>query len=569
MRWRMADSVRTRLSSVIALAMLPVLVFSIASAVREYYDRQAFARHDLLASTEIVSAEAERILASAKQALIVTRAHVAVRQGIKPICSDFLNTALAGFPAFANIATIRSDGSIECSAAKMDAALNVADDEWFRDTRAEGDFTVTGPVPSRRTGESILIAAMPLDETQRNEGGVIALTILTNFLNRYFRTPFVQDDTRLFLINVDGDVIYAEEGANFLPTPADLEPLLTGRESVVAVSARDGQSFLYAAVSLGASRTVAILARPAFVTTFPILLELAADVALPITLASIVLFIIWLASERMSLRWVRHLRAVVIAHRRGMTNVRAREYEAAPIEYRELCDALNSMADAIDTRESRLREALIERDELLHEIHHRVKNNLQIIISLFSIQARRAKSDTERTILKSMQARIESLALVHHAAYQSADVRLIKMAQFVPSLLEHVESIWEDDGFGIRSNCVVDDVALTMDETVPLAQIIVEGIALCEMRRHNGAIASVDVALRMKDPHTLRLTIERRDSGPPGHLSGTSDDLSRKFLDIFARQLGGGVVSLDGNGAHVVVDIPYRSESFGTVGRTS
>src|SRR3546814_17609314 len=88
------------------------------------------------------------------------------------------------------------------------------------------------------------------------------------------------------------------------------------------------------------------------------------------------------------------------------------------------------MAEAIEQRQSRLLSALAGRELLLREIHHRVKNNLQIIISLFNLLARNAEDEATKLLIRDMLARVESLALVHHAAYQSDDVQLISMRSF-------------------------------------------------------------------------------------------------------------------------------------------
>lgn len=81
------------------------------------------------------------------------------------------------------------------------------------------------------------------------------------------------------------------------------------------------------------------------------------------------------------------------------------------------------MARKISSRESELRRSLDEKDALLREVHHRVKNNLQIVTSFLNLQSKSTKDAAAREVLMEARVRVRALALVHRYLYESGDVR--------------------------------------------------------------------------------------------------------------------------------------------------
>ena len=94
------------------------------------------------------------------------------------------------------------------------------------------------------------------------------------------------------------------------------------------------------------------------------------------------------------------------------------------------------MAERIKAREEDLRNSLDQKDTLLKEIHHRVKNNLQTITSLLNIYMRSAPSDEAHQALEEVQTRVRALALVHQYLYEGEDVRFVELKLFVGELCQ-------------------------------------------------------------------------------------------------------------------------------------
>jgi len=562
-RPRLLDTVRARLTLVLVLAMLPVLAFSIANAVRDYADRKLAAERDLVRGAELVTHEIGTVFASAEQVMLVARSLPIVVRGEAPACQEFLAGALAGRGMFSNIATISPAGDLVCSAQPSSGPRNVADKPWFQRSQRGKAFSVSGPVIGPISGEEVLTVTLPMDEAAAMSAAPVAPIIIfvkASLLDRFMGVTPSPADTDLFLLNADGELLLTNGPLEALPAESAFSDVVDPERSFFSAPSRSSRPYLYAAISLHKGEIIGLLARPAIRVDAPILIELAMDVAIPVILTAITLLIVWLATDRVSLRWIRRLRAVALAHGQGSSDVRARKIEAAPLEYRELGEALNSMAEAIEQRQSRLLSALAGRELLLREIHHRVKNNLQIIISLFNLLARNAEDEATKLLIRDMLARVESLALVHHAAYQSDDVQLISMKSFVPNLLTHLSHTLDDRTAEILVESEVDDIFLTMDETIPLAQLMTEAVSNSLKHAFVGR-ASGRIMLRLLRPAPQKVTLEISDDGVglPADFDTrpAQRQLGQSLMTAFARQLGGTVTLRSGNGTTISADLSF------------
>jgi len=560
------DSVRTRLSTVLALSMLPVLAFGIASAVSQYYDRSEAVEQQLLGRAELVSKELQSLFLGARQVLEIARTQPGVKNNVEPACSRFLQSTIAGLPHMGNIATISPAGDVQCSALPTDQPVNVFGDQWFRSVNARKDFIVGGPILGELSGEVIIVAAEPLSPEGNMEEGVISLSIRTDYVGETLDVGGGDQELELFLINLEGRSLLPGQQRRKLPPRNELTSYLSGDRGILSTTGDDGKDRLYASIRLDESDVYVVLARPALSASLPVLTELLADVAALLVLFAVTLLIVWLATERMSIRWVKHLRAVAIAQRRGMSTVRARDLDKAPIEYRELGEAFNSMADAIERRQASLVESISERERLLREIHHRVKNNLQIVISLFNLNARNTEDEHERAQLRDMQVRVESLALAHHAAYQSGDMQLMPMDEFLPSLMEHARVMLEDEDCLSLRPVRTDEMRLPMDQAVPLAQIILEVISF--LRRTADIPTELEISLRRDRPGWAVLSLtthtEPQEDCEPAAVKGKEEEdrrlrLSRSLISAFARQLGGHLQAAT-DLSEVVLDLPLDED---------
>jgi two-component sensor histidine kinase len=152
------------------------------------------------------------------------------------------------------------------------------------------------------------------------------------------------------------------------------------------------------------------------------------------------------------------------------------------LEYRvqqrtaELASAVQALQAEIAERkriEAQIQSSLQEKEVLLKEIHHRVKNNLQIISSLLSLQSEKINSENPAKTFRESQDRIRSMALIHEKLYQSKDISRIDFAEYTRSLTAYLfRSYVTGPGIGIAIDIL--DVSLGIDKAIPCGLIINE-----------------------------------------------------------------------------------------------
>lgn len=124
--------------------------------------------------------------------------------------------------------------------------------------------------------------------------------------------------------------------------------------------------------------------------------------------------------------------------------------------------------------EDRLLKSLKDKEVLLKEVHHRVKNNLQVISSILSLQTSYVKDKKTLGILQESQNRIKSMSFIHESLYQNEDFTLIKISDYITTLTQHLLYSYRIKGENIQLKTSFDDVFLSIDQAIPCGLIINE-----------------------------------------------------------------------------------------------
>ena len=117
--------------------------------------------------------------------------------------------------------------------------------------------------------------------------------------------------------------------------------------------------------------------------------------------------------------------------------------------------------------EARIEQSLREKEVMLKEIHHRVKNNMQIVSSLLNLQVEHVDDEETRALFLDSQSRIASMALVHEKLYQSADLGHIDFSDYVRDLTENLVGSQGSRARNVRFKLQTDDLYLSIDTAIP------------------------------------------------------------------------------------------------------
>ncbi len=193
--------------------------------------------------------------------------------------------------------------------------------------------------------------------------------------------------------------------------------------------------------------------------------------------------------------------------------------------------------------QERIMSSLREKEVLLKEIHHRVKNNLQVIASLLGLQARGAADETMRRLLLESQNRVHTMALLHESLYQSQNLSEIDLPDYIHQLISHLYRSFGVDTERIRYQAKMDPLILDPDAAVACGLIINELVS--NTLKHafpEGRAGQLRIELKVEANHRARLIVADDGVG----LSNTAELETAKTLGLrlvrtLAEQLGGTV----------------------------
>ena len=189
-------------------------------------------------------------------------------------------------------------------------------------------------------------------------------------------------------------------------------------------------------------------------------------------------------------------------------------------------------------RSDAVRASLREKEVLLKEIHHRVKNNLQVISSLLSLQARYLSDPKAREIFNESQNRVQSIALVHEQLYQSPDLSHVNFSDYTASLLDNLFHNYSAVDRGISKVIDVGGARLTIDVAIPCGLIVNELVTNAIKHAFpDGRTGTIRVVLR-EDPDELTLVVTDDGTGMPEGLDArNTGSLGLDLVFTFAEQL--------------------------------
>ncbi|MDY0170057.1 MAG: PocR ligand-binding domain-containing protein [Thermoguttaceae bacterium] len=214
----------------------------------------------------------------------------------------------------------------------------------------------------------------------------------------------------------------------------------------------------------------------------------------------------------------------------------------------------------IQKAQESLNASLAEKEVLLKEIHHRVKNNMQVISSLVALQADRSPDDRMRTVLQDVTHRVRSMALVHEKLYESSDMARVEFAEYVQSLLGY---LWHAHATasGVRLVTDLEPVSLSVNAAVPCGLILNELVSNALKHAFRGRAAG-EVAVSLRDSPDGRVCLRVRDNGtglPPDFDWRQADSLGLRLVQILAGQLRATVEVSGGEGTEFSVTWEMRS----------
>jgi PAS domain S-box-containing protein len=211
--------------------------------------------------------------------------------------------------------------------------------------------------------------------------------------------------------------------------------------------------------------------------------------------------------------------------------------------------------------QTQVESSLHEKEYLLREIHHRVKNNLQVISSLLSMQARKATDPKEKETLTESQNRVKSIALVHEKLYQSQSLDKIDYGDYLNKILNHLFESFNVNPSQISWKVSAKDVYVTIDQAVPCSLILNEMITnSLKYAFPDGRKGEITISCALEDNKYI---LDFRDNGigiPPGAKLERPGSMGMQLINGLANQLSGTITVETTGGIHYTIIFPKKQK---------
>lgn len=546
-------SLRKRLLLLLALASLPGILVAVflANSWLKDQNRQIATSVERLA--RLAAARNETVTGNAKALLVAIAQRYSDSDVDFASCKDYLSNWLQQFPAFTSLTLYNRQGDAICTTANSEMPARAGAAAWFDAARSKKNF-VLGQYMLGRSGQPILAAVYPIMGANNFFRGAVALAIDLRWLDFLGRTIALPDNATVSAVNARGQLLShnaafpLEKGQKPGPPPSQrtIQQITSLSSGLLRGKDTAGNPRIYGVQKTRTGNLVIAVGQSPYLGFARYRAALLNTLAAPVLIILFALVAAAYASEAFVTRYVLSLARTAQQIERGNLTARS-EIPHDKYEIGRLAAAFDHMAAEIESDQENLKKLAAERETLIREINHRVKNNLQIVLSMLRPSAGTKLSPEEANArIKSMEGRIQTLAQIHQLLYDRYDNATPSIGDFVAELTRLL-----DEFSGVKVAIAeidpqANEMVLSIGQAINLGLIINELVANAEKHAfaERGEEARVDVTLKAQSDDTgvdrLLLTVADNGIGlPDGYDLGRVRSMGSRIVRALALQLGG------------------------------
>lgn len=455
------------------VSLLPVAAFSILQGLLAQRHNQSLIG-ERLTSSALATAAMQREPIALSERVLGSLARNSVIRGMADGCSELIADVISDQQILINIIRSDTSGAVRCSALPFKPGTTFSGEDWWETGKTRQGFSVSRPTIGKVSGKRVIIAVNPLFDERNRFQGMMTAAIPIRWIEQALNKTRLSADAVAALADQDGRILVASA------------PTTISRVDIDASFARtatltDGQSkkWLYSSAPIYRRELHVVYAEPQSALTGFARDQLRADFVFALLSLLFASLAVWIGMHRLVIRWLRRLGDLARQFAAGDFRGDRDLFRSAPYEIADFSENLHSMSEAISRRNAELEQAAIETRAMAREVNHRVKNNLQMILSLLGLQSARLPDSAARTVVDQTRARIAALALVQRLAYDTgtrAEQGFVDMPALLNELCEQVKAEFS----GRRDISLLCEAEISeehIDRAVPLALIVLEAVA--------------------------------------------------------------------------------------------
>jgi len=550
-----SSTLRRRLVATLAIALTPVLVLGAVSAYRDAREAVQARSNQLLLVAGAAVDGVDQSIDEAELLLGLFKDDIGTKN-----CIPVFEKLAPALPALSSVIRFDKDGVAMCTSTGA-SGFEMSNPDWNTALRHEVQTLRTDAFYGQTSDDWIFAVFRRVDAPDGSYDGSVSMGLRSRALAGFARASILSEGVEVAIADLDGRVFGSDRFSAIDKTW--IASAAEAREAKMFVMTRPGNSPMDVVIKpVGPSNVFAVISRESPGLWSEFTLQPVSSFGLPLLAFSIALLAVWLAIDSLVLRWLSRLIRIARVYGAGRYTFRASDSMAsAPNEIAELADAMQDMATNVDQRDRDLKAAIAVRDAAVKEIHHRVKNNLQIVTSFLNLQGRQLQDPEARQAIAAARHRIDALAIVHQTLYQHERLELVSMRPFLQGLIDHLAEALGMAAQNIGISQTYDDIERPADDAIPIALFLVEAVTNATKYAFNGTKGG-QVVISLDSANTGGACLRVSDNGV-GFDTSTSDapkGLGSKLMTAFARQLGAKleIVSAPGQGSTISLYMPVK-----------
>ncbi len=549
---RLWQRVNARFALILALALLPLSMISLVQTSALQTEAEGRMEEAMLGATLRAATESIGMIRFAQGAVAALANTPSVIEN-SDRCVATVRSMGRQIPLATLVAFVPVDGQMTCSSNGR--IFDFSARQSFKDvvSAKTPKFVVNRAAPM--SDASVLLVTHPVVSPENVYLGYVSIALPHIGLqseDRFLAGVKVGGlalPTLFWTFDGDGTVLTATNGLDnvkgFLPSRKTLAQMVGSQGEVYSDMAANGAERTYAVVPIVPGELM-LMSSWDYSTEVALHKTDLSPYMTPVIMWGIGMIVAAWAAEWLVTRHVRRLTRALGRFASGDRSLQVMDMSEAPVELRAAGEAFTRMADGVMRGEASLEDSIHQKEVLLREVHHRVKNNLQLIASIMNLQMRKAVAPETKVLLKGLHDRVMGLATIHRGLYQTSGMADVRADELLTDITRQIAAIGTGPGRQMELSFDVEEVHLTPDQAVPLSLLLTEAMtnAMKYASASAGALVKVIVRLRLDGGRGVVMEVENtlsptpRDGGEPA--AGTeSTGLGDQLLRAFAQQLGG------------------------------
>lgn len=531
-----------RLILLLSLAILPLGLILMYESWRGLQGIQARSEVNLLNRTRRAIRHERGLIENSFGAAAALAGAVAALEPDTPNCDIPFTWIVESLPAFSFAGYVDRKGRMQC--ASNGSRATIGETSFFHELSASDSWGMYTRPNVADAGQAVFSLVTPVNHSHVE--GFIWLAVPMKDANRLLAED--SENVDLVLYDETGEILatedFSEDRRSVLPAGTTLAELPATRAYTFRATNRKGDDRNFAIVPIVENSIFALGSWPPREDRIEMWSWRNMGLYFPALIWLVCVGVAAVGLHRMVIRHVnrlRHWMRLYTEHRVGFENV---QLDGAPEELEAVARTFRTMTGRLAEQERRLEEDLREKTTLLREVHHRVKNNLQVISSIMSMQARNARSTEAKHLIRRLQDRVMALASIHRRLYLSSKLSVIGADELLRDIVGNLSTVGivDDEGKPVRISMHFEPLPVVPKQSMPLSLILTE--AATNAVKHCGADSDgrcwIDIALQRHDDGLVCLSVvnscspSNEDAPEPAEIG-----LGVNLIETFATQLDG------------------------------